>query len=317
MSAARILAASDPSALPAAVAALRAGALVAMPTETVYGLAADATNARAVAGIFAVKGRPQFNPLIIHVYDPDAARAIAVLSPEAERLAEAFWPGPLTLVLPRREDSPIAELATAGLPTVAVRIPSHPVARQLLLAFGGPLAAPSANRSGHVSATAAAHVAADLGDDVALILDSGPATVGVESTIVGLAGAPTLLRAGGVERVAIEAVLGAPLAAPAAGALEAPGMMASHYAPAATLRLNATSIRPGETLIAFGPPLPGAVATVNLSPVQDLREAAANLFAALRTLDGIAPVIAVAPIPNHGLGEAINDRLARAAAPRT
>ncbi|MEJ0012198.1 MAG: L-threonylcarbamoyladenylate synthase [Bauldia sp.] len=317
MNAARILPASDPTAIPAAVEALRAGALVAMPTETVYGLAADAANPRAVAGIFAAKGRPRFNPLIVHVANLDAARAIAILSPEAERLAVAFWPGPLTLVLPKRDDSPIAELATAGLPTIAIRIPSHPVARALLVAFGGPLAAPSANRSGHVSATAAAHVAADLGSDVALILDAGPATVGIESTIVGLAGRPTLLRAGGVDRAQIEAALGATLAAPTPGAIDAPGMLASHYAPAATLRLNATSIRPGETLLAFGQPLPGAIATVNLSATRDLKEAAANLFAALRTLDGLAPVIAVAPIPNHGLGEAINDRLARAAAPRS
>jgi L-threonylcarbamoyladenylate synthase len=313
----RILAADDPAAIPAAVQALDAGALVAMPTETVYGLAADATDPRAVAGIFAAKGRPQFNPLIVHVADIEAAADIAVLPSAAELLAASFWPGPLTLVLPKREGSPIAELVTAGLPTVAIRVPSHPVARQLLAAFGKPIAAPSANRSGHVSATTAAHVAADFGGEVALILDAGPAPLGVESTIVGLAGAPTLLRSGGIDREAIETALGQRLATPPPSTVAAPGMMASHYAPAAALRLNATSIRPGETLIAFGPPLPGAVATVNLSPTQDLKEAAANLFAALRTLDGIAPVIAVAPIPNYGLGEAINDRLARAAAPRT
>ena len=212
----RIIDAASHGAIPAAVAALRAGQLVAMPTETVYGLAADATNPRAVAGIFAAKGRPRFNPLIIHVASVAGARAIAMLTPEAERLAETFWPGPLTLVLPRRPGSAIADLAVAGLATVAVRVPAHPVARALLAAFGGPLAAPSANRSGHVSATTAAHVAADIGNAVAVIIDAGPAMIGLESTIVGLDGRhPTLLRAGGVNRIAIEAVLGVRLATPA------------------------------------------------------------------------------------------------------
>jgi L-threonylcarbamoyladenylate synthase len=315
MSAPRILSAMDPAAIPAAVEALRAGGLVAMPTETVYGLAADATNARAVAGVFAAKGRPRFNPLIVHVPDIAAARTIAVFTPEAERLAAAFWPGPLTLVLPKREGSSVADLATAGLTTVAIRIPAHSTARTLLAAFGRPLAAPSANLSGHVSATTAAHVAADLGDEVAIILDAGPASVGIESTIVGLVGVPTLLRSGGLDRAEIESVLGKPLAAAGAD-IEAPGMLASHYAPKAQLRLNAMSVNRGEALLAFGTPLPGAIATANLSPTRDLKEAAANLFAALRTLDGRATVIAVAPIPNEGLGEAINDRLRRAAAPR-
>jgi L-threonylcarbamoyladenylate synthase len=293
-----------------------------MPTETVYGLAADATNPRAVAGIFAAKGRPSFNPLIVHVASVAGAREIALLTPEAERLAETFWPGPLTLVLPRRPGSAIADLAVAGLPTVAVRVPAHPVARALLAAFGGPLAAPSANRSGHVSATTAQHVAADIGSAVAVIIDAGPAPIGLESTIVGLDGLhPTLLRAGGVNRIAIEAVLCLRLAMPEIdpAAPLAPGMLASHYAPSASLRLDATFVQPGEALLAFGP-LPkdagNAVAIANLSESGDLTEAAANLFAALRALDGKAKVIAVAPIPNEGLGEAINDRLRRAAAPR-
>jgi L-threonylcarbamoyladenylate synthase len=287
-----------------------------MPTETVYGLAADASNPAAVAAIFEAKGRPRFNPLIVHVPEVAAARSVAEVTPEAERLAAAFWPGPLTLVLPKRHDAPIADLATAGLATVAIRIPAHPVARSLLVAVGRPLAAPSANRSGHVSATTAAHVAADLGDRVAVILDAGPTSVGLESTIVGLAGEPTLLRAGGISRGDIERVLGRPLAAARPGHVEAPGMLASHYAPRAHLRLNAASLEPGEALLAFGPPIPGAAVTANLSVSRDLREAAANLFAALRELDAKAEAIAVMPIPDEGLGEAINDRLRRAAAPR-
>jgi L-threonylcarbamoyladenylate synthase len=312
----RILSATDPAAIVEAAALLREGRLVAMPTETVYGLAADATNPRAVAGIFAAKARPRFNPLIVHVPETAAAKSIASFPPQAERLAEAFWPGPLTLVLLRRAGATIADLATAGLPTVAIRVPSHPVAQALLAETGRPLAAPSANRSGHVSATTAAHVAADFGDEVALVLDAGPTPVGIESTIVGLAGTPTLLRAGGLPRAEIERVLGHALAVPAAGTIAAPGMLASHYAPRATLRLDATSVRAGEALLAFGSPLPGAVATANLSPTGDLREAAANLFAALRSLDDQSDAIAVMPIPDEGLGEAINDRLRRAAAPR-
>jgi L-threonylcarbamoyladenylate synthase len=319
----RILKASDPGAVGEAVAAVRAGRLVAIPTETVYGLAADAGNADAVAAIFLAKGRPRFNPLIVHVGSVVAAGAIGAFTPDAEQLAAAFWPGPLTLVLARREGAAIADLATAGLATVALRVPAHPVAHALLEAFGGPLAAPSANRSGHVSATTAGHVTDDLGADVALILDAGPTEVGIESTIVGLVGTePVLLRAGGVPRESIEAALGRKLAAPMVdrNAPAAPGMLASHYAPAATLRLDASSVEEGEALLAFGSRrLPGeerAVAKANLSERGDVAEAATRFFAALRMLDAKASVIAVAPIPDHGLGEAINDRLRRAAAPR-
>ncbi|MCC6735044.1 MAG: threonylcarbamoyl-AMP synthase [Bauldia sp.] len=309
----------------AARRALEAGALVAMPTETVYGLAADATNPRAVAGIFEAKGRPRFNPLIVHVPDVAAARARVTLGETGNRLAGAFWPGPLTLVATPRPAgggiAAIADLVQAGLPTLAIRVPRHPVAEALLRAFGRPLAAPSANRSGHVSATTATHVAADLDDRVAVILDAGPAPMGVESTIVDVSGGvPVLLRPGSVPRAAIEAVLGARLATPERAAVLAPGMMTSHYAPEVPLRLDATSVAPGESLLAFGPALPpgaeGAVATVNLSPSADLREAAASLFAALRVLESRGAPIAAMPIPAAGLGEAILDRLRRAAAPR-
>ena len=308
--------------LAAAVAALRAGKLVGMPTETVYGLAADAANGTAVARIFAAKGRPRFNPLIVHVGSLAAVEAIAQLEPDARRLGEAFWPGPLTLVLPQRQDARIADLVTAGLDTVAVRVPAHPVARELIEAFGGPIAAPSANRSGHVSPTTAAHVAADLGHDLACILDAGPSQVGLESTIVGWSsGEAVLLRPGGVATGAIEGVLGRKLALPTdPSKVTAPGMLASHYAPNATLRLNARDVRPGEALIAFGTDLPAdagkAVAVFNLSKSSDITEAAANLFAALRGLDRQVTAIAVMPVPEQGLGEAINDRLRRAAAPR-
>ena len=318
-----IVKATTPRAIETAAEALRAGKLVAMPTETVYGLAADATNPAAVGAIFLAKGRPQFNPLIIHVVSAEAARAIALFNDWADKLADAFWPGPLTMVLPSRTDSPVADLATAGLATVALRVPVDQVAHALLASFGGPIAAPSANRSGHVSATTAAHVAADLGDSAALILDGGPTGIGVESTIVGLHGTePTLLRAGGVPRAAIEMVLGHTLAAPEhdPNAPVAPGMLTSHYAPRARLRLNATEIREGEAVLAFGEAhLPGcdkAVAVINLSRSGDLGEAAAGFFAALRELDGKAAAIAVMSIPDEGLGEAINDRLRRAAAPR-
>jgi L-threonylcarbamoyladenylate synthase len=324
----------EPDAIQMAVAALRRGELVAMPTETVYGLAADASNGAAVARVFAAKGRPQFNPLIVHVSDLAAARTVGLLSREAEKLAAAFWPGPLTMVVPKRPEAAVADLALAGHATVAVRVPAHPIARALLQAFGAPLVAPSANRSGHVSATTAAHVAADIGDDVAVILDAGPSAIGVESTIVGFAGVgfsgvgiagarPTLLRAGGVPRLEIERVLGVELVAAdaaAGGPVVAPGMLASHYAPAARVRLGATSVEPGEAYLAFGPTLPAgisaAVAVINLSPSGDPVEAAARLFSALRELDAKATVIAVAVIPDAGLGEAINDRLRRAAAPR-
>lgn len=319
----RIVKASDPGAIAEAVAVLRAGKLVGMPTETVYGLAGDAGNADAVAAIFLAKGRPRFNPLIVHAASVTAAGAIGAFTSDAEQLAAAFWPGPLTLVLSKREGAAIADLATAGLATVALRVPADPVAHALLEAFGGPLAAPSANRSGHVSATTARHVADDLGASVALILDAGPTEVGVESTIVGLTGrAPTLLRAGGVPRAAIEAILGRKLVAPLIepSAPMAPGMLASHYAPTAALRLEAKSVAAGEAFLSFGsrrvPGQENAIAIVNLSERGDLSEAATRFFAALRALDTKATVIAVAPIPDEGLGEAINDRLRRAAAPR-
>lgn len=294
---------------------LRAGGLVVFPTETVYGLGCDASNPQAVARVFAAKGRPRFNPLIAHVLDIEAALRQAHLPPHARELAEQFWPGPLTLVATRRADSTITELACAGLTTVALRAPAHPAARALLTAFGGVIAAPSANRSGHVSATSAAHAAADLGDAVELVLDGGPCALGLESTIVAFAddGVATLLRPGAQPRAAIEAITG-PLAAHA-GAIAAPGMLASHYAPRAQLRLDAPAPLAGEAYLAFGADAPPGGRT--LSARGDLVEAAANLYAHLRALDAAgARVIAVAPIPETGLGEAIRDRLARAAAPR-
>lgn len=306
----------------AAAKALAAGELVGMPTETVYGLAADAADGIAIARVFAAKGRPRFNPLIVHAGSAARAEDIAVFRDSARRLAKAFWPGPLTLVLPKRPAARIADLATAGLDTVAIRVPAHPVARELIDRFGGPVAAPSANRSGHVSPTTAAHVAADLGNAVGCILDAGPCRIGLESTIVGLAGrTPVLLRPGGLPRQAIEAVLGVELGSPEEPSkVSAPGMLASHYAPNSELRLDVRVVRPGEALIAFGGALPenadAAVATIDLSPSGDLAEAAANLFSALRALDGKGATIAVMPIPGRGLGEAINDRLRRAAAPR-
>lgn len=297
---------------------LRTGGLVAFPTETVYGLGADATNARAVAGIFAAKGRPLFNPLIAHVADVGDASRYAILDHRAEALAAAFWPGALTLVLRKTPHCPIADLTTAGLDTVAIRVPSHPVAQALIRAAGVPLAAPSANRSGHVSPTTAAHVEADLADTVAIILDDGPSAVGIESTVVDLSGpTPVLLRAGGVMSEAIETVLGVPLVR-TIGDTErpsSPGQLASHYAPRATVRLGATTAEPGEALLAFGPASPNHDGpSVNLSFTGDTIEAAANLFAALRRLDaeGVSTIAAM-PIPDEGLGEAINDRLRRAA----
>ena len=313
----------DPVDWAPVVAALRAGELVAIATETVYGLAADAANGRAVARIFEAKGRPRFNPLICHVDGLAMAERLAAFDDRARRLAEAFWPGPLTLVLPLRAGAPVHPLVTAGLGTIALRAPHGPAA-ELIGRFGGALAAPSANRSGRLSPTRAEHVAAELGQAVAWIVDAGPCPVGVESTIVGLdRDRPRLLRPGGVAAEQVEAVLGEPLARPSAEApVAAPGMLASHYAPRAALRLNAESVEPGEALIAFGPELPAgadkAVAIRNLSSVGDLAEAAANLFAHLAELDTSgAARIAVAPIPGRGLGEAINDRLARAAAPRS
>jgi L-threonylcarbamoyladenylate synthase len=297
------------------------GGLVAFPTETVYGLGGDATNERAVAAIFEAKGRPQFNPLISHVLGPDEAKRLVRWSDTADRLAARFWPGPLTLVLPRAKESPIALLATAGLDTVAVRAPAHPLAQALIRAVGRPLAAPSANRSGTVSPTRAEHVAESLGDRVKMILDGGPCQVGLESTVLDLStDAPTLLRPGGATREAIEAVIG-PIALSDAipsgdSARKSPGQLESHYAPTRPVRLNASTVVADEGLLAFGPDVPsGALLTLNLSPGGELAEAAANLFAMLRALDrpGIGR-IAVMPIPQTGLGLAINDRLRRAAA---
>lgn len=311
---------AGPAAIAAAADVLRAGGLVAFPTETVYGLGANAAAGEAVARLYAAKGRPSFNPLIAHVADLAAARRLVIFNADAQRLAEAFWPGPLTLVLPRAANCPVSELATAGLDSVALRVPSHAVAREILRAFGGPVVAPSANCSGHVSPTSARHVAADLDGRIDLIVDGGPTPVGVESTIVSCLGAPTLLRPGGVSRREIEQALGKSLSQPAEATGEkplAPGMLESHYAPRSAIRLNAASVRPDEALLAFGEPLTGGAVTANLSPSGDLVEAAANLFAFLRRLDATSPSgIAVMPIPNEGLGEAINDRLMRAAAPR-
>lgn len=304
-----------------ALAVIRRGGLVAMPTETVYGLAADATDDKAVARIFEAKGRPQFNPLIIHVSGADMARRYVEFPPPAEKLAGAFWPGPLTLVLPRRAGGGLSLLVSAGLDTVGVRMPDHPVAQALIGTVDRPLAAPSANRSGTISPTTAAHVRHSLGDNVDLVLDGGACPVGVESTIVKIDGdRATLLRPGGIARADIERVIGKPLENAADGSIEAPGMMASHYAPRAKLRLNATEQRPAEAFLGFGA-VAGREYALNLSPAGDLREAAANLFRHLHTLDRMAAAhglktIACAPIPMEGPGEAINDRLKRAAAPR-
>lgn len=348
-----------------AVSLWRAGELVVMPTETVYGLGADASNGQAVAKIYAVKSRPQFNPLIVHVADKETAQRYVVWNEAAEVLAQKFWPGPLTLVLKRRADCPISELVSAGGETIAIRVPSHPVARQLLAAFGGGIAAPSANRSGRVSPTTASHVEAELGEVIPLIIDGGACEVGLESTVLDLSGdAPVLLRPGSVTREMLELTLNgaawdaSPLAgeatrlsasalsrsgegaskfsaslsrppiqpSPARGEgsaeaplimqLKSPGMLESHYAPSIKVRLNAQDVLPNEALLAFGPtPLPGAGATLNLSESGDLIEAAANLFAHLRALDDPRfAAIAVMPIPSEGIGEAMNDRLKRAAA---
>jgi L-threonylcarbamoyladenylate synthase len=316
------------AAIARAAQTLAAGGLAAFPTETVYGLGADATNGAAVARLYAAKERPSFNPLIAHVADAAVAHALARFDPAAARLAAAFWPGPLTLVLPKRADCPVAELATAGLETIAVRVPSHPIARAILMAFGHPVVAPSANRSGHVSPTTAQHVLSDLRGRIELIVDGGATPMGLESTIVACLDRPVLLRPGALARADIErlvALTQAPhAAAPPAHADErpiAPGGLASHYAPRARLRLNAERVEAGEALLAFGPaPAAGAeraAAMLNLSPRVDLIEAAANLFSHLRALDAAgAATIAVMPVPRAGLGEAINDRLERAAAPR-
>ena len=308
-------------AIGAAAALLRGGQTVAFPTETVYGLGADATNERAVASVFEAKGRPRFNPLIVHVAGPGAAMTLGVFSGPAELLADRFWPGPLTLVVPRAGTCPVCLLACAGLDTVAIRVPAHPVARTLLEQAGIPVVAPSANPSGRISPTTAGHVTDGLGGRVAAIIDGGPCEIGLESTIVGLDGdTPLLLRSGGIPREAIEEAIGRPLAYPDRdpAAPTAPGQLTSHYAPEAAVRLNATEISGSEVLLAFGPDAPGYDGRgLNLSPSGDLVEAAANLFAYLCELDAAGPdCIAVGPIPETGLGEAINDRLRRAAAPR-
>ncbi|WP_146346522.1 L-threonylcarbamoyladenylate synthase [Falsiphaeobacter marinintestinus] len=296
-----------------AAALLRAGDVVSLPTETVYGLGADARNGDAVARVYEAKGRPSFNPLIVHVASTQAAQRYVVWSPQADLLAHAFWPGPLTLVLPLKSGHGISSLVTAGLETLAVRVPAHPVAHRLLELFDGPVAAPSANPSGRISPTTADHVLAGLDGKIAAVVDAGPCSVGVESTIVGLAGEPTLLRPGGVPAEAIEARLGTSLARLASGdPLTAPGQLLSHYAPSAAVRLNAVTARVDEVLLGFG----DMACDLNLSPSGDLAEAAANLFGFFHQLDSLKRPIAIAPIPDHGLGAAINDRLRRAAAPR-
>ncbi|GAA0536907.1 L-threonylcarbamoyladenylate synthase [Rhizomicrobium palustre] len=310
-----LIRAGDDAALVDAAQLLRAGKLVAFPTETVYGLGADATNGEAVAAIFAAKDRPRINPLIVHVTSLAEAERHVVFSDAARRLAEAFWPGPLTLVLPRKTDTPLSLLVSAGLETVAIRLPAHPLARALITATGRPLAAPSANPSGSVSPTTAQHVAEGLGERLDMILDGGATTVGVESTVIGFDGDCTLmLRPGGLPRADIEAIVG-PLSAPDhGGPITSPGQLSSHYAPNSKMRLHASGAEAGEVFLGFGPNAQGVA--LNLSPRGDLSEAAANLFAMLRALDGKAATIAVSDIPNEGLGEAINDRLQRAAAPR-
>lgn len=305
---------ADEDGVAGAAHLLRAGGIVALPTETVYGLAADATNGEAVARIYDAKGRPSFNPLIVHVPGLAQADALAEFDMRALALAESFWPGPLTLVLPRRGDAGIAGLVTAGLPTIAIRVPAHPVTQAVLAATGLPLAAPSANRSGGISPTRAEHVVASLDARVPLVLDGGPTAVGLESTIVSLlpGAPPRLLRPGAITAEALEEALGEPLAAAGAG-INAPGQLASHYAPAKPLRLHATVRRDGEWLLGFG----AVAGNASLSPSGNLREAAALLFDMLHQADRApAAGVAVAPIPNEGLGVAINDRLARAAAPR-
>jgi L-threonylcarbamoyladenylate synthase len=314
----------DDGPLPIAEAArlLRQGELVAFPTETVYGLGGDATNDMAVARIYAAKGRPRFNPLILHVPDAGAARRLAEFPETARRLADLYWPGPLTLVLRRRPDSRASLLVSAGLDTVALRVPAHPLAQMLLRATGRPIAAPSANRSGRLSPTTAAHVEEELGPAVALVLDGGPCRLGIESTVIDLSGPqPLLLRPGAVSREAIEAVIG-PVAI--GGRVDdehahaSPGLSASHYAPSLPVRLDALERRPGESFLAFGPAPDGVGAPDGqLSETRDPVEAAAHLFAMLRALDRPAfTAIAVMPIPEAGIGAAINDRLRRAAAPR-
>jgi L-threonylcarbamoyladenylate synthase len=336
--------AANKAAIAAAARVLAQGSLVAFPTETVYGLGADAENGEAVARLYDAKGRPSFNPLITHVADIAAAQRLAVFITAAERLAEKFWPGPLTLVLRKRNLCRVAELATAGLDTIALRVPSHPIAQRILAEFGRPVVAPSANRSGHVSPTTAAHVLSDLRGRIELIVDGGATPMGLESTIIACLGEPALLRAGALTRAEIEQVVNLPSPSPnaediarsrrragygkgvqppaEAEALIAPGQMSSHYAPHARLRLDAREVGSNEALLAFGSShiegADSAVMTLNLSPRGDLIEAAANFFSYLRALDAsAAATIAVMPVPRTGLGEAINDRLARAAVPRS
>jgi L-threonylcarbamoyladenylate synthase len=314
---------ADAAAIAEAARLLAAGGLVAFPTETVYGLGANAADGAAVARLYAAKGRPSFNPLIAHVASAAAARKLARFDAAAARLADALWPGPLTLVLPKTAGCLVADLATAGLDSIAVRVPAHPVAQDILREFGGPVVAPSANPSGHVSPTTAAHVLADLDGRVDLIVDGGTTPVGVESTIIACLDTPALLRPGGITREAIERVLGQPLAdasalSTAKNAPLAPGMLESHYAPRTPLRLDVRAVAPGEALLAFGPQLAEGAAratkVLNLSARGDPIEAAASLFLHLRALDALgATAIAVMPIPDEGLGEAINDRLRRAA----
>lgn len=308
-------------ALDEAVEAIEAGHLVAVPTETVYGLAADASNGDAVARIFETKGRPRFNPLIAHVASIDMAQAIGVFDPLTLRLVEAFWPGPLTVVVALRPEAGIHPLVTAGLDTVALRFPRG-FASKVVERLGRPIAAPSANSSGRISGTSAEAVAADLGDKIRLIVDAGRTPVGLESTIIKVEdGKVYLLRPGGAATADIERVASVPVISAKGGKVQAPGMLLSHYAPKAAIRLNAHDVRPGEALLAFGParaPGSGKASTIlNLSPSGDLREAAANLFDYMNALDAAGPAgIAVEPVPVEGLGEAINDRLTRAAAPR-
>lgn len=301
-----------PETIALAAEILGDGGLVAIPTETVYGLAADASNGEAVARLYAAKGRPQFNPLIAHVASMEMAEAEALFSPVARACAEAFWPGPLTLVLPAKPNTRVSELARSGLETVAIRWPADKAAQALITTFGRPLVAPSANRSGHVSPTRAEHVMADLGEVIDLIIDGGPCKIGMESTILGFEDdQPVLLRPGGISREEIERVTGFPVRAYTdQNTISAPGQLKSHYAPKARLRLNADAAENGEAYLGFGP---GSSGGLNLSPSGDLTEAASKLFAMLRALDERFDLIAVAPIPQDGLGEAINDRLQRAA----